>query len=143
MNDLIKKYGLIAAGVVAVIIILKKKDFIADVGAGAVRVATDAGKGIIVGIGEAVGIPRTDETECAKAKREGRTWDASFACGAGDWLGYVFSGSDAGDVQAGDAPTKEIITGNDQHGWKYYDDGTTIDNKGRYWKNGVLIWSPQ
>lgn len=42
-------------------------------------------------IGDAIGVPRTNETECEKAKREGRTWDASFACPAGDFLSYVFN----------------------------------------------------
>jgi hypothetical protein len=40
--------------------------------------------------GDALGVPRTNMTECEKAKAEGRTWDASFACPAGDFLGYVF-----------------------------------------------------
>lgn len=40
--------------------------------------------------GDALGVPRTDMTECEKAKAEGRTWDASFACPASTFLGYVF-----------------------------------------------------
>lgn len=40
--------------------------------------------------GEVFGIPRTNLTECERAKLEGRTWDASFACPAGDFLKYVF-----------------------------------------------------
>lgn len=50
----------------------------------------DAGTGAVVGIGKAVGIPATSETECQKAKREGRTWDASFACPAGEFITYLF-----------------------------------------------------
>lgn len=49
----------------------------------------DAMSGVVIGIGEVIGIPRTDETECEKAMREGRTWDASFACPAGTWLKYL------------------------------------------------------
>lgn len=63
----------------------------ADVAAGAVGVATDAAAGVVVGIGQQVGIPRTDETECEKALREGRTWDASFACPAGTFVKSLFS----------------------------------------------------
>lgn len=40
-------------------------------------------------LGDAVGMPRTSANECDRAKREGRTWDASFACPAGEWLRYV------------------------------------------------------
>lgn len=43
------------------------------------------------GIGDAVGVPRTDETACAQALREGRTWDASFACPASDFIAGVFA----------------------------------------------------
>lgn len=48
----------------------------------ATGVVTDAAAGVVIGAGKAVGIPETDESECAKALREGRMWDASFACPA-------------------------------------------------------------
>ncbi|TXC66019.1 hypothetical protein FSC37_09170 [Piscinibacter aquaticus] len=48
----------------------------------------------MVGIGQAIGIPATNETECERARREGRTWDASFACPAGTFLSYPV-GADA------------------------------------------------
>lgn len=43
------------------------------------------------GVGDAIGVPRTNETECERAKREGRTLDASFACPAGDFLEYAWN----------------------------------------------------
>lgn len=46
--------------------------------------------GTVVGAGTLLGIPATNLTECEKAKRDGRTWDASFACPAGDFLKYVW-----------------------------------------------------
>lgn len=52
--------------------------------------AGDAAAGAVVGIGHAVGIPSTNESECERAKRQGRTWDASFACPAGDFITYLF-----------------------------------------------------
>lgn len=55
----------------------------------ATGVVTDAAAGVVIGAGKAVGIPETDESECAKALREGRTWDASFACPAGMFLKHV------------------------------------------------------
>lgn len=55
----------------------------------ATGVVVDAASGVVIGAGKAVGIPETDESECAKAMREGRTWDASFACPAGTFLKYA------------------------------------------------------
>lgn len=42
-----------------------------------------------IGIGNVVGVPQTSMTECERAKAEGRTLDASFACPAGDFLSYL------------------------------------------------------
>ena len=61
------------------------------VGEAAVSTIVGAGTGVVLGVGEAVGVPRTNMTECERAKAEGRTWDASFACPAGDFLKYVFN----------------------------------------------------
>lgn len=58
----------------------------------AVDTVVGAGTGVVLGVGDAVGIPRTNMTECERAKAEGRTWDASFACPAGSFLKYVFGG---------------------------------------------------
>ena len=46
----------------------------------------------VYAVGDWVGIPRTNMTECERAKAEGRTWDASFACPAGDFIEYVWAG---------------------------------------------------
>lgn len=56
--------------------------------AGAVTAAADVAAGTVVGVGEVFGIPATNMTECERAKAEGRTWDASFACPAGDFISY-------------------------------------------------------
>lgn len=58
---------------------------------GAVDMADKVVSSPVLAIGDAVGLPRTNETECQKAIREGRTWDASFACPAGDFLSYLVS----------------------------------------------------
>lgn len=50
----------------------------------------DQAANVIIGTGDVLGIPRTNETECQKALREGRTWDASFACPASDFIGSFF-----------------------------------------------------
>lgn len=57
----------------------------------AVDLADSVIAGTVTGVGQAVGIPKTNQTECEKAKAEGRTWDASFACPASDFLRYVWS----------------------------------------------------
>lgn len=61
------------------------------VGSAAVSTIVGAGTGVVLGVGEAVGIPRTDMTECERAKAEGRTLDASFKCGAGDFLAWMWN----------------------------------------------------
>jgi len=54
-------------------------------------VIADTGAGLIIGTGDVLGIPRTNETACQAAIREGRTWDASFACPAGTWIESLFN----------------------------------------------------
>lgn len=62
-----------------------------QIGGAVVDMADGVVSGVVVGAGELVGIPATNQTECARAKAEGRTWDASFACPAGDFIKYVFN----------------------------------------------------
>jgi hypothetical protein len=63
----------------------------ADIVGGAAGAAVNVAEGAVLGVGDAVGIPRTDKTECQKALDEGRYWDASFSCPAGTFLkGWVF-----------------------------------------------------
>ncbi len=49
------------------------------IGAAAVDAVDGVLTGTVTGVGAAVGVPRTNQTECEKAKAEGRTRDASFA----------------------------------------------------------------
>lgn len=53
------------------------------------RGVIDAGAGVVIGAGEAVGIPQTNQDQCVEAIYAGRTWDASFACPAGTFLRYI------------------------------------------------------
>lgn len=75
-------------GLLAVVWIAYKgiKGTAAAVGSAAVDVVDGVIAGTVEGIGGAVGIPKTSQTECQKAKAEGRTWDASFACPAGEFI---------------------------------------------------------
>lgn len=81
--------GAVAAAAV-LLILVKKKGAAMSAGEAVGGAVADAAVGIttgaVYGIGDAVGVPRTDMTECDKAIAEGRTWDASFACPAGKWL---------------------------------------------------------
>lgn len=61
------------------------------IGTGAVNLVDGVLTGTVTGIGDVFGVPRTEPTACEKAKAEGRTLDASFACPAGDFLKYVFN----------------------------------------------------
>lgn len=90
----------IAAGlaVVAVGVFIAKKG-VAGATAAVVGAAADAASGAVVGIGQAIGIPATDETECQRRMREGDTLGASFYCPAGTFIGYVF-GSNPASQQA-------------------------------------------
>jgi hypothetical protein len=76
---------------------LKKK--VADAGglvgaaSGATRAAIgaagDAASGVVLGIGDVIGLPRTQQDACDQAIASGRLWDASFVCPAGTLLGAV------------------------------------------------------
>lgn len=93
------KFLLMGLGVgvaaLAILYLVKKKDAAAGAGAAvggaAVDFADGLAGGVVTGIGGLIGVPRTDMTECEKAIAEGRTWDASFACPAADFLEYVVS----------------------------------------------------
>jgi hypothetical protein len=61
-----------------------------EFGSGLWQSATTGAAEVVQKVGEAVGVPRTNESECDRALREGRTWDASFACPAGRFLGSIF-----------------------------------------------------
>lgn len=93
---------LIAGAAAAVVIALKFKDLRgigAGVGGAAVDVVDGLISGAVIGIGQGVGVPPTNLTACQRAIAEGRTWDASFACPAKDFLSYAFgskTGFDAG-----------------------------------------------
>ena len=81
--------ALVVAGIVGLVLVTRNVKGLAT---GAVHVVGDAATGAVLGVGDVLGVPRTDETECQAAMREGRSWDASFACPAGTYLNYVMHG---------------------------------------------------
>lgn len=80
--------GLIAGGAVLAYLAWRKVDELGprEGGAAIGRAAADLPAGVVVGIGDSVGLPRTDRSACDVALAEGRLWDASFVCPAGTWL---------------------------------------------------------
>lgn len=90
----------------------------ATVGQAAAGAVSDVAGGVVQGVGQVVGIPRTDEAECAKALREGRLWDASFACPAGDFLAGAWrSLSDGSPTSRAPAPAPAPREGGATGSW--------------------------
>lgn len=89
---------LLAAGLgllgVSVVVFIASKGGLAgagkSLGAAAVAAADGVASGVVIGIGEEIGIPQTNMTKCERALAEGRKWDASFDCPAGTFLKHVF-----------------------------------------------------
>jgi hypothetical protein len=81
------------AGVAVVLVLIAFayfKDKIGEAVEHPVKVVGEWGADQVLDAGDILGIPRTNETECEKALREGRTLDASFACPAGTFIGSIF-----------------------------------------------------
>ncbi|MGY2488514.1 hypothetical protein [Cupriavidus sp. CP313] len=97
MKDSTAKLLLAAGAIAAIAFVVKKNGGLQGVAAGAasalVGAVGDAASGAVLGIGDVLGVPRTDMTECERALAEGRTWDASFTCPAGTFVGSLV-GSD-------------------------------------------------
>ncbi len=95
MKDATAKLLIAAGAIAALLYVVKKNGGLGGVAAGAasalVGAVGDAASGVVLGIGDAIGVPRTDMTACEQAIAEGRTWDASFACPAGTFIGSLVS----------------------------------------------------
>lgn len=52
----------------------------------AAKGAVDLAKGTVVGIGEGLGVPATDDQKCRAALAAGNTWEASKYCDAGTFI---------------------------------------------------------
>jgi len=90
------KYLVLGAAVAAVLlmVLVKKKGAAAavgqEVGQAAVELVGGAATGVVLGAGDVLGIPRTEKSKCQQALGDGRIWDASFDCPAGDWAPAFF-----------------------------------------------------
>ena len=61
------------------------------IGGAVVDMADGVIGGTVVGVGQIFGVPAPNQALCERAKAEGRTWDASFDCPAGDFIKYLWN----------------------------------------------------
>jgi hypothetical protein len=59
---------------------------------------------------------------------------------AGLALWFILKGKTATGTTATSTYVKKAAP--DYQGWQYFTDGTAISPEGRYYQNGVLVWSP-
>ncbi|MBA4287355.1 MAG: hypothetical protein C0434_17700 [Xanthomonadaceae bacterium] len=64
-------------------------------GESAGKAAVELPKGFVLGISDAIGIPRPTASKCAAAIQRGSRWDASFACDVPTFARYLVSGREA------------------------------------------------
>lgn len=83
--------GAAAGGLALAWVLMRPRATAEAAGRTVVGIAEGAATGVVVGIGEAVGVPETNRTQCEADKAAGRTWEASFSCPAGDFIKYIFS----------------------------------------------------
>lgn len=88
---------LIGAGLLVAVWAKKKpgESWAGAAGSAAVGAVADAGAGAVLGIGDVVGIPRTETSKCAADLEAGRLWDASFSCPAGVFISEGLFGGPA------------------------------------------------
>lgn len=71
------------AGLGLVLVLVLAKRNAASIGEAVGSAVVDAGTGVVYGIGDAVGVPRTDESRCAAALASRSFWEATAYCPAG------------------------------------------------------------
>lgn len=62
-------------------------------GAAVVSTAGEVAAGTVEGVGEILGVPPTNQTQCQRDLAAGDWWEASFSCPAGDFLSAVWGAS--------------------------------------------------
>lgn len=63
------------------------------VGSAVAETAGEVAVGAVEGLGQVIGIPPTNQTQCQRDIAAGDWWEASFSCPAGDFLGAVWGAS--------------------------------------------------
>lgn len=100
--------------------------------AGAVGSVTVGG---VKGLGDLVGIPDTNMTQCQKDVQAGRMWDASFSCPASTFVKAVFNSTTASESVQNDARQIDRIMEREERGrgdlnlGGVYDDATSYQTE--------------
>jgi hypothetical protein len=94
IKDDLMLYGGLAAAAMLLLIYVKKnaQNLAAAAVAGAADMAGNTVAGVAQGLGSLAGVPSTSVSKCQQDMDSGDTWNASFDCPAGTFLGYL-SGS--------------------------------------------------
>jgi len=88
----ISKNQLIVGGAVlgiAAFYFLGVRGLASGAGRAVVNAAGGVAEGVTYGVSDLIGLENPDLTKCEQAKLNGDTWQASFSCGAGDFLKYA------------------------------------------------------
>lgn len=100
MDKIIKEINpiyLIAGAAALVAFLYLKKNGVQGITYNLAGAAVDAVNGIVtgtvVGLGQVVGIPATNMTQCQKDMANGNKWDASFSCDASTYLSWLAHGA--------------------------------------------------
>lgn len=84
---------MVAAGLVGLVALVVAsrgaRETGAAIGGAVVDLADGALSGVVLGVGDAIGIPRTEPTKCEAAKASGSLWEVSFACPAADYFRQI------------------------------------------------------
>lgn len=110
--------AVLALGAGAVLYLATRPGAAASLGTGAVNAVADLGGGVVLGVGDVVGLPRTDTDQCSRDLAAGNTWDASFSCPAGRFITEGLFGSNTTDTWGREnrEPTPPF-TGGASGGW--------------------------
>lgn len=98
----VRDMAIIAAGLLLAVVALRGNA--GKVGAGLVNAGADLASGVVIGIGETVGIPATDKTKFEQDVAAGDWWAASFSGTAGEFIGSFWNhltGDNAGTPKGG------------------------------------------
>lgn len=100
-------YVLAGLGVVGVAWAMTRQGAAAAAGEAAAHAVVDAAEGAIrgtvIGVGEVVGIPETDNDQCTLDLARGDLWAASFSCPAPRYLKAIATGDYGSSGQSGGA----------------------------------------
>lgn len=85
--------GLVLIGLAAYVALRGVRETAQAAGAGAVGLVADVGAGVVVGIGDAIGLPQTDAQKAEAARRAGDIFGASIYMPAGEFIGWLAAGA--------------------------------------------------